>query len=99
MPAVFRRPVSGRVERSCYVSLWASENGGHFLLAALLQKAFVVAHRELTVDLFHRLESDADGDEQRRAGEGVLREAPERQEQRRQQRDEGEEQRAWQRDA
>ena len=37
----------------------------------LLEEALVVPHHQLAVDLLHRLQGDADGDEQRRPGEGV----------------------------
>ena len=42
------------------------------------QEAFVVAHHQLAVDLLHRLQRDADGDEQRRAAERELADVPER---------------------
>ena len=63
------------------------------------QEAFVVAHHELAVDLLHRLEGDAHRDQDRHATEGELADVPQREDEQRQDRDRGQEQRSGQRDA
>ena len=64
-----------------------------------LQEALVVPHHQLAVDLLHRLEGDADRDQDRRAGEREVLHVGEGEEHRRQQGDEGDEERAGERDA
>src|SRR6266540_389635 len=63
------------------------------------EEALVVAHHQLAVDLFHRLERDAHRDQQRGATERELPDVPQREHQQRRDRDRREEQRARQRDA
>ena len=54
---------------------------------AQAQEPFVVAHHQLAVDLLHRLERDAHGDEDRRAAEGELADVPELEHEQRSDRD------------
>src|SRR5713101_541099 len=63
------------------------------------QEAFVVAHHELAVDLFHRLQRHAHRDQQRGAPERELSDVPQRQHEQRYGGDGGEEQRTGQGDA
>src|SRR5437870_12738902 len=65
----------------------------------LPEESLVVAHHQLAVDLLHGLEGHADRDQDRGAAEGELRHLPEGEGDRRQQGDDGEEERAGQRDA
>src|SRR6266511_746678 len=74
---------------------------GPLLIGALRlgEEALVVAHHQLAVDLLHRFERDAHGDQQCRAPEGELSDVPQREHQQWRYRDRRKEQRSGQRDA
>src|SRR3954463_15817401 len=63
------------------------------------EETLVVPHHQLAVDLLHRLQSDANRDEERGATERELTDVPEREDQQRHDRDRGQEKRAGERDA
>src|SRR6266508_2455710 len=62
------------------------------------QETLVVAHQELGLDLFHRLQTDAHGDQDGGPAEGELLDVAGRQRDERQDRDGGQEHRPWKRD-